>query len=164
MKYISKRNSNECIRYKESAAWNASYDSGNWRGKLVIGQIMQSQIMLSSYRHMFCGRFCMQDTFMKEMNIQWLVILHCFLWINDNFLMTPFHFLLPIRRESIVFGSNFRNGDFDGFTCFEVPWIQKSFSVFGLCVCVSVISITQKQITAETPNLVLYIDATRNFS
>ena len=32
-----------------------------------------------------------------------------------------FYFLLPISRESIVFGSNFRNGDFDGFTRFEVP-------------------------------------------
>ena len=31
-----------------------------------------------------------------------------------------FYFLLPISRESIVFGSNFRNGDFDGFTRFEV--------------------------------------------
>ena len=26
-------------------------------------------------------------------------------------------------RESIVLGSNFQNGDFVGFTCFEVPWI-----------------------------------------
>ena len=31
-----------------------------------------------------------------------------------------FYFLLPINRESIVLGSNFRNGDFDGFTRFEV--------------------------------------------
>ena len=31
-----------------------------------------------------------------------------------------FYFLLPVSRESIVFGSNFRNGDFDGFTRFEV--------------------------------------------
>ena len=31
------------------------------------------------------------------------------------------HLLSPISRESIVFGSNFRNGDFDGFTRFEVP-------------------------------------------
>ena len=31
-----------------------------------------------------------------------------------------FYFLLPISRESIVFGSNFRNGDFVGFTRFEV--------------------------------------------
>ena len=30
-----------------------------------------------------------------------------------------FYFLLPISRESIVFGSNFRSGDFDGFTRFE---------------------------------------------
>ena len=32
-----------------------------------------------------------------------------------------YYFLLPISRESIVLGSNFRSGDFDGFTCFEVP-------------------------------------------
>ena len=32
-----------------------------------------------------------------------------------------FHILLPISKESIVFESNFRNGDFDGFTRFEVP-------------------------------------------
>ena len=31
-----------------------------------------------------------------------------------------YYFLLPISRESIAFGSNFRNGDFDGFTRFEV--------------------------------------------
>ena len=30
------------------------------------------------------------------------------------------YFLLPVSRESIVFRSNFRNGDFDGFTRFEV--------------------------------------------
>ena len=36
------------------------------------------------------------------------------------------NFLLPISRESIVFGSNFRNGDFDGFTRFEVSGIRKS--------------------------------------
>ena len=38
----------------------------------------------------------------------------------------PFYFLLPISRESIVFGSDFRNRDFDGFTRFEVPWIRKT--------------------------------------
>ena len=32
-----------------------------------------------------------------------------------------FYFFLPISRENIVFGSNFRNRDFDGFTRFEVP-------------------------------------------
>ena len=38
-----------------------------------------------------------------------------------------FYFFLPISRERIVFGSNFRNGDFDGFTRFEVLWIRKSY-------------------------------------
>ena len=37
------------------------------------------------------------------------------------FFLLPFYFLLPISIESIVFGSNFRSGDFDGFTLFEVP-------------------------------------------
>ena len=31
-----------------------------------------------------------------------------------------FYFLLPISTESIVFGSNFRNGDFDEFARYEV--------------------------------------------
>ena len=30
------------------------------------------------------------------------------------------YFHSPISRESIVFGSNFQSGDFDGFTLFEV--------------------------------------------
>ena len=34
-----------------------------------------------------------------------------------------FYLLLPISRESIVLGSNFRNGDFDDFTHFEIPRI-----------------------------------------
>ena len=38
---------------------------------------------------------------------------------NDFDINMHFYFLLPISRESIVFGSNFRNGDFDGFTRFE---------------------------------------------
>ena len=32
-----------------------------------------------------------------------------------------FYFLLSISRESIILGSNFRNGDFDGFTRFKGP-------------------------------------------
>ena len=35
-------------------------------------------------------------------------------------IVQAFYFLLPINRESIVFGSNFRNRDFDGFILFEV--------------------------------------------
>ena len=35
--------------------------------------------------------------------------------------ISPFYFLLPISREFIVFWSNFRNGDFDRFTRYEVP-------------------------------------------
>ena len=41
---------------------------------------------------------------------------------RGTFLNTSnFYFLLPISRESIALGSNFRIGDFDGFTPFEVP-------------------------------------------
>ena len=37
---------------------------------------------------------------------------------NNNNL---YYFLLPISKENIVFGSNFRRGDFDGFMRLEVP-------------------------------------------
>ena len=37
-----------------------------------------------------------------------------FLKINHN--ASPIH-----SRESTAFGTNFRRGDFDGFTCSEVP-------------------------------------------
>ena len=36
--------------------------------------------------------------------------------------ISVYYFLLPMHgRVGVVFGSNFRNGDFDGFTRFEVP-------------------------------------------
>ena len=41
--------------------------------------------------------------------------------LKFSFHFLSFYFLLSISRESIVFGSNFRSGDFDGITCFEVP-------------------------------------------
>ena len=38
-----------------------------------------------------------------------------------------FTFSYPCNgRESIVFGSKFRNGDFDRFIRYEYPWIRKS--------------------------------------
>ena len=40
--------------------------------------------------------------------------------LSQEKLKSPFYFLLPISRESIVLGSNFRSGNFDGFTRFEV--------------------------------------------
>ena len=40
--------------------------------------------------------------------------------------MPLFYFLLHISTERIVLGSNFRNGDFDGFTRFEAPLTRKS--------------------------------------
>ena len=41
--------------------------------------------------------------------------------ITVDFQFHIFYFLLPMSRGNIVFGSNFRSGDFDGFTRFEVP-------------------------------------------
>ena len=51
-----------------------------------------------------------------------------------NHLIT-FSYLCNVR-ESIVFGSKFRNGVFDGFTRYEGPLNPKIlFLAFGLCVC-----------------------------
>ena len=74
------------------------------------------------------------------------------------------YFLVPIYvKEIIVFRSNFLKGDFDGFTNLEVlpEFKNNTFSSWSLCLytCV-VISITQKQITAETSNLVFNIRIT----
>ena len=41
-------------------------------------------------------------------------------YLGNHDCQQPFYFPLPISRESIVLGSNFRSGDIDGFTCFEV--------------------------------------------
>ena len=40
--------------------------------------------------------------------------------MHISFILSLFLLFLPINRESIFFGSNFRSGDFDGFTRFEV--------------------------------------------
>ena len=62
---------------------------------------------------------------------------------HPPFLFFPFYFLLPIYgRESTVFRSKFRNGDFNGFTRFEVSWILNSHPYWLVCVSMSVISIT----------------------
>ena len=46
----------------------------------------------------------------------------------EFFEIAYFYFLLPVPgRRSFVFESNFRNGDFDGFTRFEVSRIRKSY-------------------------------------
>ena len=89
-------------------------------------------------------------------------------FIKSSFTIKFFTFscrnIRSIDLEKILFWvSNFWNRDFDGFTRFVVPWIRKShfkrlicMHVY-VCVCVSVISITQKQITAETSKSVFYI-------
>ena len=35
-----------------------------------------------------------------------------------------FYFLLPLSRESIIFGSHFRSGDFDGYTHSQKFFLQ----------------------------------------
>ena len=69
-------------------------------------------------------------------------------------------------RESIVLDSNFSNGSFDGFTCFEISWIKNHiFSCWYIRVFI--INATSKQIIETTPNLVSTfasdVDATCNF-
>ena len=57
-------------------------------------------------------------------------------YTDDYILTTIFYFLLPISRESIIFGSNFRDSDFDGFARFWGALSQKIiFLVFCLSVC-----------------------------
>ena len=70
-------------------------------------------------------------------------------------------------RESIVFGSNFRNGDFDGLHVMKSSESQNHiFGAWSVCMCifVSVFSITHKQIIAEKKIFYSifesYIDAT----
>ena len=44
---------------------------------------------------------------------------------------------LTYKYRKYCFGSNFRSGDSDGFTCFEVPWIREThFSKWSVCMCV----------------------------
>ena len=54
--------------------------------------------------------------------------------------ISNFYFLfLVYGKESIVFGSNFQNKNFDGFTNFEIFRIRKShFNGRPVCVCLSV--------------------------
>ena len=71
--------------------------------------------------------------------------LTCVIWM---YLLITFSYSCN-SRENIVYGSNFRNEDFDGFIRYDDSWIRKShFLVFGVCAyvcvwyCVSAISIT----------------------
>ena len=103
-----------------------------------------------------------EGKFEKITSIKWLELMKRFITVSENqnpklfkeekIIKLSFYFLLPISRESIIFRSNFWNLDFDGFTRLEVPWIRKSHFQQLVCVWVyvSVISITQKQITAES--------------
>ena len=80
---------------------------------------------------------------------------------NPDYYFYLFIFSCPCNsRKSIVFGSNFRNGNLDGFTRYEVPWIQKShFLAFGLCLCY-----VKNKMTPETKFYIYIIDrATWNF-
>ena len=80
--------------------------------------------------------------------------------MQQNLICIFTFFYLCNSRENIVMGSNFHNGDFDGVTDYEVTKSENDiFSVWCACIyaCVSVISITQKQITAESSNSAIYI-------
>ena len=63
--------------------------------------------------------------------------------------------------EKILFWVNFRNGNFDGFTAYEITKKHLKITILALGlhnrVSASVISITQKLITAETSNFGFYI-------
>ena len=69
----------------------------------------------------------------------------------DTFL---FSLTYAYRRESIYFSWNFWNSDFDELTCLKIPWIRKYIcNDWSVCVYVSVIGITKKQIISVTWNL-----------
>ena len=78
--------------------------------------------------------------------------------IGIKYWIRLFYFLLRMcgRESKVVFGSNFRNGDFYEFIRLEVPWIRKSHFE-RLALYLSVICIIQLQMTAETSNLLFYI-------
>ena len=59
--------------------------------------------------------------FEKKQNVKGFSQYFCFKLRGNMRIKNVYYFLLPISRESIVFESKFRNGDFDGFTRFEVP-------------------------------------------
>ena len=94
-----------------------------------------------------------------------------FLWkwnlslkVEHTFKLSAYKFLISIQTFVLFFSLSHAfekalfwesNGNFDEFTRFEVSWIQKPhFRCWSLRVCASVISITSKQIIAESPNLV----------
>ena len=69
-----------------------------------------------------------------------------------------YYFLAPIKIESVVYWSNLEMEILMYFYMFKGPLNPKiTFLTLGLCACVSVISITQKQIAAEPSNLAFYI-------
>ena len=80
---------------------------------------------------------------------------------NANRLKVLSTFSYPYVVEKALFwGYNFQNGDFDGFYTFRGSLNPKiTFLAVDPCVCkyVCINSVIQKQITAETSNLVFYI-------
>ena len=73
-----------------------------------------------------------------------------------------FYFLLPISRESIVWGQIFEMEILTDLHVLKSPESENNtFSVWSVCmyvcICASAISLTQKLITEETSNLVFYI-------
>ena len=84
-----------------------------------------------------------------------------------------YYFLLHISRKKYCFEVKFSKRRF-WFTHFEVTWIRKSHFQRLIClflslspwvwVYVSLINITQKQITPESSNLPFYISIVRRFN
>ena len=76
--------------------------------------------------------------------------------LNFRNLLHNFYFLSPMYgKDCNVFGLIFE--DFDRFTHFKFHRIRKShIKDLCVCICVTVISITQKQVMAETANLIYY--------
>ena len=63
---------------------------------------------------MFVHEVPIHHSFMAEKSINYQRIIYKLSKVFHA--IQYFYFLLPISRESIILGSNFRSGDFDGFT------------------------------------------------
>ena len=75
---------------------------------------------------------------------------------NDLEVFLRFHFLLPMHgREKLFLGQIFELEIFVDVNVLGFPE-SENYIFSGWFVCVSVISITQKQIMTETSNLIFY--------
>ena len=113
----------------------------NWDASLVkSGEMFQAEMSF--------------DLLLQNHFVEFLLFSSVFALIwYPKFACLTFYFILPMHgRASIVFKSKFRSVDFDGFTHFKS--LESILSGWSVCACL--ISITERQIIAEIPNLVLY--------